>query len=84
VTVAPGHELGRGHAAIEILSRDAKPTVQRRTGCVDDRVIARCEVGPAEVGADREIAEETHGRSCRIGASEDTTDLMVGWSGATP
>jgi hypothetical protein len=62
VAVVPGHELSRGDAAVQVLARDTESAVQGGARGVDDRVIAGGEVSAVDIGADREVAQEAHGR----------------------
>lgn len=55
MTVVPAHELCRGQAARQVLTRDTQPATFCRTGGVDDGVVVGDEVTVVDIGADLDI-----------------------------
>ena len=80
----PGHELGRGHASLQLLAGNLKPSVTARAVCVDDRVDRLPELGKAQVGANGYIAVEPDRwllQSALEGVADRSNGLMV-WRNA--
>ncbi len=62
VAVVPGHELGGPVRPLEVLARDAEPTVRERPRGEDDRVVEAVHVVQGEVAAELDVAEEPDAR----------------------
>ena len=71
-------------AAGQVLARYAKPAVGLAAEGEDDRVVKPLEVLDVDVLADLDVAEEAEALAGGGLLVDRITDLILGWSGATP
>ena len=62
VAAVPGHEVGRGDAAGEVLARDVEATVARGAVGEHDGVVGVDQLGDGDVAADLDAREQAHAR----------------------
>lgn len=85
VGVVPADEVHRRDAARQVLARDAHRTVGLGAHGVDHRVVALCQFVGRDVSADRDTLPKNRNRgSSAVFSNVRLTDLILGWSGATP
>src|SRR5262245_38890188 len=77
--VVPGHELGGGMAAGQVLAGNPHAAIGLRAGGVDDLVIVAAQVGHAHVLAQFDAAEEAEARvgGGLVEGGGDRLDLLV-------
>ena len=85
VAVVPGDELRGGDAAGQVLAGDPEPAIARRAVRVDDRVVVREQLVVRDVARrPRRCRGSESPRSAAVFSNTRETDLIFGWSGATP
>ncbi len=85
VAVVPGHEIDRRHAAGQVFTGDAERSVGGGPDRVDDGVVGAGELRRADVAPEFDVAEEAGSRAAgAVRSKTRETDLIFGWSGATP
>lgn len=83
MVVVPGDEVRRRDRSGQLLARDAEPVVGRSSDGVDDGVVAGEQVFTGHVRTELHATEEAEAGMAR-GLLTGVTDLILGWSGATP